>query len=325
VLELKTKLISLSVSLGILGILVYFSDIGRVVDVLLNVNPVYILVAFVLWSLTASVRTFRWGYLLKRAGVSMAFVKCFRILVSGLFLSNLTPGKVGDPLRNVLLKKSEGVKVGRTLPSVVVERLSDVMAMVSISFLGFIFLSEVSSFSLWFTSAAFIYLFLFSVFLFVVKSEGRTIKVLNRLSFIFRLVSKSKGSEGMVDFSRNIHRTFKVYKDKGSLAAVFLLSLLIWALEAVCFYIAFLALGLDVPLLPLLVAYPLAVLISVVTFLPGGLGSMEAVLVIFFTSFYSLSLAEITAAVLLGRFLTFWIYVILGTLFLSGFKFRYQL
>lgn len=78
-------------------------------------------------------------------------------------------------------------------------------------------------------------------------------------------------------------------KKLGFRSALFLVSysLLLKGMELVGYFLVFRALGLNVPLKPLLVFAPLAMLVSEipVTFL--GLGSREAALVFFFSSFGS--------------------------------------
>ena len=55
---------------------------------------------------------------------------------AGMSASNLTPGKIGEPVKSYLLKKTEGISISRTLPSVVMERVFDVFSVIIISLVG---------------------------------------------------------------------------------------------------------------------------------------------------------------------------------------------
>ena len=49
---------------------------------------------------------------------------------------SITPGKVGEVLRSMLLKASDGVPFTRTAPIVVADRLTDLVALVLLSLVG---------------------------------------------------------------------------------------------------------------------------------------------------------------------------------------------
>lgn len=305
------KIVPLLISIGILLVLLYFSDINRIFNLFLNVNIVYIAFAIFLWVITACLRTFRWIFLLKKVGIDIDFSLCFKILVSGLFLSNLTPGKIGDPLRSVLLKRVCNAKISITLPSLILERLSDVLAMMCLSLLGFIFFLKFTFFSIWFY-AVLLYLFIFFLCFHILRSE----KWIGKLALLFRAVKDRNKIKG---FYINIHKSIKIYKKKEFLGIVFL-SLLIWLIESFIIYIAFVSLGFYIPYLLIFSFYPLAILISILTFLPGGLGSVEVALVSFLSAFLSSNITDLTAGVILGRMLTFWVYTLLGVIFLISFN-----
>jgi uncharacterized protein (TIRG00374 family) len=84
--------------------------------------------------------------------------------------------------------------------------------------------------------------------------------------------------------------------------------------------LAFFALGLQISLIVAIVAISISVLISVVTFLPGGLGSQELITIAFISSMYYLSMDKIMAALFLGRIVSFWMYALVGALLLLGLK-----
>ena len=61
--------------------------------------------------------------------------RSLQIYLAGLSMS-VTPGKVGEVLRSLLLKASDGVSFARTAPIVVADRMTDLIALVILSLIG---------------------------------------------------------------------------------------------------------------------------------------------------------------------------------------------
>lgn len=323
---MKKRYISLLVSFGLLAGLIYFSDVGRTAEVLSRANFFYIFIGLIIWLVNAVLRTLRWQYLLEKIHSRIPFFQTMKVFIAGLFISNITPGKTGDPFRSILLKKVQGSKVSKTLPSIMFERVFDVIITVLLSLLGvFIIFPSFSQISFLIFVAIIFYVLAFSAALYIITSESRTEKVLSKIYSIFSFIPRiNKFKNKINDFSKNLYKSFFNYKNKKTVFMTFVYSLLIWILEGATLFVSFKALGLEVTMISTIVIVPIAALISILTFLPGGIGSAEIITVLFFTSLFPLSLAEVTATALLGRFLSFWIYVALGTVLLSTFKYKYK-
>lgn len=108
-------------------------------------------------------------------------------------------------------------------------------------------------------------------------------------------------------------------KDLSFKNALFLLSysLFLKGFELLDYFLVFKALGLDIPLRPLLVFTPLAMLISEIPISFLGLGSREAAIVFFFSSFGSLE--KLLVAGILISFSEYLLPNILSLLFLKPF------
>lgn len=323
---MKKRLLSIAVSFALLAALIYFSDVSKTIEVLSRTNLSYIAIGLFIWVIGATVRTSRWNYLLKKVNVKSDFVNIFKIFCAGLFISNITPAKSGEPLRSILLKKSEGYNVGKTLPSIFLERIMDVVAMVVITVMGILFLaSYLSEIYYWIIVAVAVYVVLFSLAVYILLSEKRTKKFVSKLHALLSFLPRVKKIKGINQFTLNLCKAFAKYKNKKTVFITLLYSIAIWILEGVILFIAFRSLGLSVSLISTIVIIPIASLISVLTLLPGGIGSAEIITVLFFSSLYGFSLAELTATVLLGRLLSFWVYAVVGAIMLSTLKYKYKL
>ncbi len=324
---MKGKIALFLISLVVFAGLLYLSDINKVVLILSKANLNYIFIGAVFWFLSLCTRTVRWHYLLRRLGITPPLSITARVYLAGMAVSNLTPGKTGDPIRSVLLKKSQNEQVGKSLSSIFVERVIEIVVMVSISLVGMVlFMAKVSSMSIWLVLAASVFLGLSAVGIFVFASEKRAHSFISKFCSLFSFIPIIKSLGGRAQhFSHEIHKSMLEFKDMRTIAIAVVLTFFIWVFEGIIFYLSFLSLGVEVSLVSAITILPIATFIGVLSFLPGSLGSFELINVMFFTQLYQITLPEVTAAILVNRFLVFWPYIILGFIFLSSLKYEHKL
>jgi len=230
------------------------------------------------------------------------------LLKTDMFLISITPARIGEPIRSYFLKKMKGVSMSKTIPSVIVERALDVISLV---ILGIFILFT-------FNLGYMVYVDVFLVILIIIvgiallrnkRFSERIFRIFFRIfSFHPKLKDAEKRSE---EITERFHSGFRI--KKSILSIVFVLSLLIWVLEGVIFYIAFLSIGIELSLFLITSIFAFSILMGVITFLPGGIGSTEFVFALILSSYIPLSQA--TAGIMLGRFLTFWIIMFIASLF----------
>ena len=322
----KIQIISILISVVLIAALIYVSDVNEIVATLSHTNLLLIALGLSLWPLNSVMRSERWRYILKKSGIKISFGTAYKVYLAGAFVSNMTPAKVGDPIRNVVLKKKTGKDFGLSLSSTIVERIFDVLVAISISVVGMLMLSSMMTGILQWLVIAIVIFAAGVVFVIIVVSS----KILMRrvLSFVVRMFSfigsVKKLEGGVLKFSDNLHSTFVMYKDKKMWVITFVWSFVIWLIEGVTLFIAFMSLGLPVTLLAAVVVVPISALIGVVFLLPGGLGPNEYATVAFFSVLFNLSWAQITSATIIGRLLSFWIYIAAGAIVFSTMKYEHK-
>jgi len=324
---MKGRILSITVSIALLAALIYISGPLEIVDTLSHTNIFIIPMGLFVWFIGAIIRTERWRFLLRKANVDIPFIDALKVYIAGLFLSNVTPGKSGDPIRSVLLKKVSGASVSVSLPSIIVERALDIGTMVLIGSIGLILLagSAASDLITWFIVAIVVYAVTFIFVIFVLSSEHRAKWMARKLNLALSKIPKIKNYvERAEGFVINMRKSLYSYRRKNTIMTGMLFSLLVWLIEGVIIYISFLALGFHISYIVSVTALCVATLIAVLTFLPGGVGSGEVVIVVFITSVTTLTLADITAAAIIARILSYWVYVSLGAVLLVTMKYKYS-
>lgn len=228
------------------------------------------------------------------------------VYLAGLSMS-ITPGKVGEVLRSMLLKASDGVPFTRTAPIVVADRLTDLVALVLLSLVGLADHEEYTPYVL--VTAGFV-----AVGIVVLGSPrllGGVLDLLGRLPKVDRVVARARP---LVDSSATLLRP-------GPLGWLTALSVVGWGLECVGFWLILDAFpGVSATLPQCAFLWAMGTLVGAISLLPGGLIATEGSLVIATTLFIAGATQPIAvAASLLGRIATLWFGELVGGVALAIF------
>lgn len=123
-----------------LGVAVYFAVIvfagfGDLAAALGRFRWSLLPAVLVLVATSYAVRFLRWSYYLGLLGIRVPVAKNAAIFVAGLPMT-VSPGKLGEVLKSVFVRRVTGDPVARTAPAVVAERLTDGTGMVAWGLLG---------------------------------------------------------------------------------------------------------------------------------------------------------------------------------------------
>lgn len=311
---MKKKTIPLILAIIIFAAWFYFSNPAKMIESIAGANIVFVLSAVALTLVSISLKAFRWQSLLKGIKIRIPFSLAFSSFISGTAISLLTPGRVGEPVRGLILKKKNGANFSETLPLIIVERVMDLTVAVIFAIAGIFVLGAMLSAELRFfleLSAALSVIALAVVLaaLFSEKTGKFLIKMLLMLPKTARLKPKIEHvAESFYISSRKIKF--------GTIFFIFLLTVLVWVLEGVILFFAVNSIGLEISLLIAIEIISLTQIIGLVSSLPGGLGSVETVLTLLLLPFL-FALPAASAATIIYRFATLWIGMAIGVFFLA--------
>ena len=80
----------------------------------------------------------RWSFLLKMQGHRYSVWNCFLIYMASLFWGNVTPGRAGDFMKVLYLKRDLNLSIGTGMPSILVDRIFDLYLLLILGCLGFL-------------------------------------------------------------------------------------------------------------------------------------------------------------------------------------------
>ncbi|MCP5142228.1 MAG: flippase-like domain-containing protein [Gammaproteobacteria bacterium] len=240
----------------------------------------------------------RWQMFLARLGHPMPTGPSAMIYLAGFSLTT-TPGKAGEMLRGVFLRH-RGMPYTESTAAFLSERLSDLVAIVLLCLLGASLLPSGG----WIIAVG------------VVAVLGPLI-LLSRGAWLTAIAERLHEHRSRI--GRAGHHLARLLlaarrcHTPGLLAGTTLLSVISWSAEAWAFHLVLHWLDFDPPLAFSFGVYALAMLAGALSFLPGGLGGSEVVM-IGLLLWAGMGEAEATAATVVTRLATLWFAVVLGVL-----------
>lgn len=308
-----TRRILLGVALGIvvaLGFMLY-GDVDALIESLSSFDVWVLVPATGVVLVGYGIRAFKWELYLRHLGYRVPPVESGLVFFSGLAMG-VTPGKLGELLKSLLLKRSRGLPMARTAPIVIAERLTDLMALLLLASFG-------AASTGYGVAVVVVGTSLVVVALGVISSP--------RASHAFlRQLARLPGLKRLAPRVEEAYDAMAKLVGPGPLLAATALSVVAWSGEALATYWILQAFpGVEVSLGQATFVYAFATVAGALSMLPGGLvaaeGSMIALVTVVFPIAPSKQVA--TAATLLVRFCTLWLGVAVGALALLIHQRRY--
>jgi glycosyltransferase 2 family protein len=307
----RKVLLGVLLGVAIYAVMAVWADVGEVKEALLGFQWGWLFVALGMSFGNYLLRFVKWQYYLGIVSVRVPRGESFTAFLAS-FVLTVTPGKVGEVVKSYLLKRSRGIPIAVTAPIVVAERLTDLLALLILAFVG------VSAFA-YGTTALFVSAGVVLGGLLLLASAPAMhalIELVGRLPWLGpRLAPKL----------RIAYRSMRALIGLRPLLIATVLSVAGWSLECVAFN--WVIGGFDGARPELVAAtflYASTTVIGALSFLPGGLGVTEGGLSVGLVELGLLPAeSQAVAATYLIRLATLWFAVALGVLALGLFRRRY--
>jgi len=248
-------------------------------------------------------RFLKWEYYLAIAGIhGVPKWESFLTFLSG-FVLTVTPGKVGEVFKSLVLLKTRQVPFERSAPIVVAERVTDligVIAMIAIGSLGF------EGGLIW-AVAGTVAVVLLLMFVASPRLSGWCIRMLTKLPGpLGRLGVRVQAKlQTALEQLRELTTPLRLLWPT-------LLSVVGWGLEGVALWVILHGFGENTPLALAIFFYATATLAGALIPLPGGLGVTDKMLEEQLAHLGGVATAAATAAMLMVRLATLWFAVAVG-------------
>jgi uncharacterized protein (TIRG00374 family) len=293
----RNLVLALALGAAVYLTLAILSDFDRLVAALDNFDYALIPAILGLVALSYVGRFSRWTYYLRVLKVPVPTGTNAAIFTSGLSMT-ISPGKLGEVLKSVFVRRTSGAPIARTAPAVVAERATDGTGMVLWGFLGAFALNLPPWTMLMFLAVA-----VFGIA--VLRSK--------RLSLVAeRVLAKVPLLNRLAPHLGDFHGASNELLATRPLLIGTAISFFSWGLECAGVYLCAVGLDANRPFLLIVFVFAVSSLLGVLSMLPGGIGAVEAGLYGQFVAVANLSTGLAGALTLVIRLATLWFATLLG-------------
>ena len=308
--------------------MLYFIGIDEVIEALKLSNLWLVLLAIVIQIFTYFLYTWRWNIINKTANMDLGIKKSLPMVLVSLAVNNFTPSGRGggEPVRAYLLAKEGHFKFEDTFATVIADRALDTFPFVILAILTII--GIILTFSLdikliaflvicvtLITAAVILLIYVCINEAFGVKLTSWIIKIVRRLYKKFNEGTEQRIIEAVKVFQARMNA---LLRDRTILYHALPLSFVIWIFEILRVYVVFLAFGANVSPIIIGEVFILASFVGMIPLLPGGLGAVDGIMILFYAT-AGITASISAAATVVERLISFWMTTFVGLIFLTMF------
>ena len=257
---------------GLFIVLILITDIDSIYQILASVSMIPLGIALSVVMTVIFIRGMRWGLLLHATGVVCSKYQTHRVNYYSIFLSMITPGRVGEFGKAFLLGTNKPSIVADIVGTVLVDRLWDivvisVLGLTSVMMLGIGFELNVRILALGLSAC----IIIFAGMIFVLRT-----------SLVAGLVNRLKRSLNIkeVQIIQTLHESLKLLVRTSPLA--FVLTLVSWILQAVMAHFLAVAIGLHITPVALVFFVAASTLLTLLPISISGIGTRDGAFILIF-------------------------------------------
>ena len=284
--------------------------LGELPTDIAHANLWLVLLAFIVYYVGFPLRGWRWTKLLRGAGYKVKVKDGTEILFLSWLVNCIVPAKLGDLYRAYLLKLNSPVSTTKTLGTVFMERILDLIAIAALGLLAGYWrfrgsLNDLSPTTQAIFAIGVIVVVLLMVALVVMRSFGR------------RVIASLPLPHKVVDFyDRFEEGVFGSVGAKG-LPLLGVLTIVIWMTEALRLFFVMKALGfsdVDLGFSGAMFVSLIGSLLTAIPLTPGGVGLVETGMGAVLTGVFKASTGHALAIVLVDRMISVFSIVVFGSI-----------
>jgi uncharacterized protein (TIRG00374 family) len=297
--------LKLAITVILLGVIVWqLEDLRQVGQLLVRIDPLYVLLILILNTFDRALMTYKWRRLLRSRGQHLPFFRGLRIYCAAMVWGKFLPATIGADAVRAFSTSRTGLAASEVVASIVVERMIGFIAGLLLGLLSLSLLLRLGILDARFNLVWWLWsLSIFATMLvFATSLSQTTFDFIHGRLLQGRLLQGSAGAR-VTQRLRKLHLTYLAYRDEKSCLTLFFgLTVVEQFMPILQAWVIALALGVEVSLLYIAVAVPPALLISHIPISIDGLGVFEGAFMLLI-SLGGVTAAEAIAIALTGRIL----------------------
>jgi len=280
---MKKKTMFLIFGMIIFILIFQFIKIKDVLSYFKQIKISFIILAFIMTFFAIMFRSIRWAILLKNLKYKIKFLLIMKITIASIFVIPFLPRISSDFFKPYMLKKFKGYSLVKIGASCFFERILDILissafGLCWFSYIIYKYSININSFLIY--ASALIIIMIGVIFL--IKKRKKILKWALRINNL--LFKKTKLNSYIKEKIHIIIKNIKGFKiTKQMIYYQIFFSIIVWIIHAFHFYFIVLAIGIHKSIFSIAAIFFISLLGSTLTFIPGGLGSKEAIIIVLFT------------------------------------------
>jgi len=316
------KLALLLLSIGLIAGILYLVGFDKTASVLMRLSLGYFLLLLLIQLATMILSALKWRLILRHNKVS--FTNLLASTFVGYLINNINPMGMagGEPVKAFILSKKEKMPTEKAFASVVVDLFLEIFPIFILSAIAiFLVLSSGVPVEIAFViaaaSLALLVLFALSVTLVInreysLRMIGAFTGLVARIPLLKRRVAKIRSEMDEI-YGRFNDAMKRHMLDNYILVLGTFISMSCWFLRILRVYVAFKAVGVDIPIPVLVIVEAVAIVVTFFPILPGAIGVWEGTSIALFVILApGVSAAEATTVALIDRVIFYIFPSILG-------------
>jgi uncharacterized protein (TIRG00374 family) len=265
-------LLSIAFAVALIGIWLHIVDLSEVLIITKRVRIEFIFPLAMSFLLMYFIRSIRWKIILSPIE-RITTAQSFNLCMTNYLINFLVPVHAGELVKSVLLKKIKGTPVSKSLPTVYLDKVTEVFPFFFL-LAATPFLAKRLSYIIYLTSGLLlIILVLLVLFLcFLVKRKDSAVKLAEKVFFFLPLNLRTKLA-AFVDLF--VDGTSSIIQLSGRLLEILGLTILAVSVHCTFMWLFFYSFGIKLPLLTVIVGYLLLNASFILPAPPGFAGSLE--------------------------------------------------
>jgi uncharacterized protein (TIRG00374 family) len=267
-------LLGLFLGIIILAGLFAFFGFSDSINLIRQINPVWLLCSCLAILLSFVIRTWRWSVILRSSGFTQPADILFKCIMFSWLLNYILPLRIGDIARAIALKTTRNAPFGMTLSTIIVERVYDLLALAILLVISGCLIATQHDFTVLVILAILLAVLLTGALMLVYRYDRLIVRIFGKRipSLQGSITTLKAGLANMAD-------------DKPAIVLCFILSFPVWLLEIGSVYFAALAVRQPIQYIYATLSGIAAFIAQSLPLTPAGIGiheaSITAILMIF--------------------------------------------
>jgi glycosyltransferase 2 family protein len=236
-----------------------YVDFGKLSLTISHFRWQYFPLLIALTTIEYFIRYIKWDLFLKTAGIHLDRKENLFVFFSGLSMI-VTPGKLGEIWKSWLIRDISGDQISKTLPVVIMDRLTDIISLVLLSFIGIFYYRNGISLLIILSAICI-------GFYAAIRSKAVSEKV---KMFLEKRFGKYANDIQLM------HETMNKTMEPKVFVSLSLLNALAWFFECIGLYFVIIGFGQSMDISLSTFIFSFSTLVGGISMVPGGIGVAEA-------------------------------------------------